>query len=259
MHRNILIPLMCLMAVGLCAAPARAQGLFGALRGADTFAVSPTSEPPGQPLSLLPINPTARAMEAPSAAMLQEYAVARRVNVPLPKARAEDSKAEVAAETEQPAVVDAEEVAAAAKTETPQRQSIPMPPQLASYADPRTASDVPSMRPTGLRMTEHPVAGMPGVFADEGAEFDCLPSELRKVLVDTAARFGHVAILNAKRSRGTGARASYHYLCRAVDFRVRGAAIRTVYGYLRSHPDVGGRKIYPMGFFHIDNGPSRSW
>jgi Bacterial protein of unknown function (DUF882) len=212
------------MAVALFAAPAHAQGLFGLLRGPDSFSVFPSNEPPGQPLSLLPINPKARAKE-----------------------------------TEQPEVVDAEEVAAAGKAEAPRRQSIPMPPRLAAYADTNAMTSAIPMRPPGLRESEHPVAGMPGVFADEDAVFGCLPSDLKQVLMDTAARFGHVAILNAKRSRGTGARGSYHYMCRAVDFRVRGVAIRTVYGYLRSHPNVGGRKIYPMGFFHIDNGPSRSW
>jgi uncharacterized protein YcbK (DUF882 family) len=82
---------------------------------------------------------------------------------------------------------------------------------------------------------------------------------LKQVLVDTAKRFGHVAILNAHRGRGTGARGSYHYQCRAVDFRVRGQPVMVVYNFLRNHPHVGGRKIYPMGFFHVDDGPVRSW
>jgi Bacterial protein of unknown function (DUF882) len=264
LHRHALIILM-LLAGGFMPAPASAQGLFGLLRGSDTFEVGERAQLPGQPLSLLPINPVARTAEMPPASIkLLEYAEARRVTVPLPRLRAGSVKAPLAAEAELPEVVDADEVAAATKaaienSEAQTRQSIPMPPRLAAFADPRTLTDAPSMRPTGLRVSEHPVAGMPGVFADEDAEFACLPAELKQVLVDTAARFGHVAVLNAKRSRGTGARASFHYHCRAVDFRVRGVAIRTVYGYLRDHPDVGGRKIYPMGFFHIDNGPSRSW
>ncbi len=129
-----------------------------------------------------------------------------------------------------------------------------------SQTEPRwSTNDADQSRPYGLRDVEVPVEGMPGVFAPPDAVFHCLPMGLKQALVDTAKRFGHVAILNAKRPRGTGARGSYHYQCRAVDFRVRGVAIRTVYNFLRDHPNVGGRKIYPMGFFHMDDGPVRSW
>ena len=119
--------------------------------------------------------------------------------------------------------------------------------------------DGSQVRPEGLRDSEVPVANMPGVYAPPEANFQCLPDGLKQVLMDTAKRFGHVAILNAKRREGTGARGSYHYRCRAVDFRVRGVPVSTVYAYLRQHPNVGGRKIYPFGFFHVDDGPSRSW
>jgi hypothetical protein len=115
------------------------------------------------------------------------------------------------------------------------------------------------LRPSSLRESELPVAGMRGVYAPPEAVHGCLPDGLRQVLVDVAHRFGHVAILNARRSRGTGARASYHYQCRAVDFRVRGMPLGSVMAFLRQHPSVGGRKLYPFGFFHIDDGPVRSW
>jgi hypothetical protein len=144
------------------------------------------------------------------------------------------------------------------------RQTLPQAPRLASLpatqTTPRwTQTDEAPLRPPGLRESEVPVPTMPGVFADQDATFQCLPMGVKQVLVDTAKRFGHVAILNAQRGRGTGARASYHYQCRAVDFRVRGVPVRTVYDFLREHPNVGGRKIYPMGFFHVDDGPVRSW
>jgi Bacterial protein of unknown function (DUF882) len=144
------------------------------------------------------------------------------------------------------------------------RQSLPGAPRLAALpatqTTPRwTQTDEAPLRPPGLRESESPVANMPGVFAPPEARFDCLPLGLKQVLVDAAKRFGHVAILNAERGRGTGARQSYHYQCRAVDFRVRGVPVSTVYGFLREHPNVGGRKIYPMGFFHVDDGPVRSW
>jgi Bacterial protein of unknown function (DUF882) len=151
------------------------------------------------------------------------------------------------------------------------RQTVPLPnpalpgaTRVAALPQTQTAprwssSDIAPLRPSTLRDVESPVANMPGVYAPPEANFQCLPVGVKQVLVDTAKRFGHVAILNAKRPRGTGARASYHYQCRAVDFRVRGVPVSTVYGFLKAHPNVGGRKIYPFGFFHIDDGPVRSW
>jgi hypothetical protein len=133
-----------------------------------------------------------------------------------------------------------------------------LPRTQASFSPGPSRPDL-SLRPESLRETEHAVAGMPGVFADEDATFDCLPAGLKQVLVDVAGKFGHVAILNARRDRGTGARQSYHYQCRAVDFRVRGVALGQVMAFLREHPNVGGRKLYPFGFFHVDDGPVRSW
>lgn len=119
--------------------------------------------------------------------------------------------------------------------------------------------DMPILRPSTLRETELPVPGMNSVYAAPEAKLPCLPDGLKQVLQDVADKFGHVAILNTRRGRGTGARQSYHYQCRAADFRVRGVPFREVMAFLREHPNVGGRKLYPFGFFHIDDGPSRSW
>ncbi|MGL4242346.1 MAG: YcbK family protein, partial [Beijerinckiaceae bacterium] len=145
-----------------------------------------------------------------------------------------------------------------------QSQSVPSAPRLAALpggsSTPRwTLTDEAPLRPPGARESERPVSNMPGVWAPPEATFQCLPDGLKQVLMDTAKRFGHVAVLNAQRGYGTGARGSYHYRCRAVDFRVRGVPVSTVYSFLRAHPNVGGRKIYPMGFFHVDDGPVRSW
>lgn len=130
---------------------------------------------------------------------------------------------------------------------------IPAPP-------PRPGVAVPDARPAELlRDTDVPAAGLPGVYTAPSAVYGCLPQSLKQVLVDVAERFGAVAILNARRPSGTGARGSYHYQCRAVDFRVRGVPHRDVLAYLRAHPHVGGRKLYPFGFFHIDDGPVRGW
>jgi len=97
----------------------------------------------------------------------------------------------------------------------------------------------------------------------ESAPTNCLPGDLREVVADVAARFGAVSVESTHRSRSRnwragGARQSLHLSCRAIDFRVR-TRTRGVMAYLRSHPEVGGLKIYRNGIIHIDNGTRRSW
>jgi hypothetical protein len=267
--------------------------------GSNAFAPSDggrTSQPP--PLSIIPVNPRAGDTNSNSSnartAPKQAAAPARTVVTPVPSSKAEEEEddSDILLEHDKPksvrialpvprpgavprAAADVAPVGNARwSTATDQLppgvnlpgavQSAPAPPRLAalpnSQTTPRwTMTDAPQVRPVGLRESEEPVSNMPGVYAPPEARFQCLPVGLKQVLVDTAKRFGHVAILNAHRGRGTGARESYHYRCRAVDFRVRGVAVSTVYSFLRNHPNVGGRKIYPMGFFHIDDGPVRSW
>lgn len=95
------------------------------------------------------------------------------------------------------------------------------------------------------------------------APANCLPGDLREVVADVAAKFGSVSVESTHRSRGRnwragGARQSLHLSCRAIDFRVR-TRVRGVMAYLRSHPEVGGLKVYRNGIIHIDNGTRRSW
>lgn len=95
------------------------------------------------------------------------------------------------------------------------------------------------------------------------APTNCLPADLREVVAGVAARFGPVSVESTHRSRGRnwragGARQSLHLSCRAIDFRVR-TRIRGVMAFLRSHPEVGGLKVYRNGIIHIDNGTRRSW
>ena len=95
------------------------------------------------------------------------------------------------------------------------------------------------------------------------ASLRCVPKSLRSVIYQVSRKFGTVIVNSTGRSRRHnrsvgGARRSYHIGCRAVDFRVRGNQ-RGLYRYLRSHPSVGGLKRYRSGFYHIDNGPRRSW
>jgi hypothetical protein len=275
------------------AEPAAAQGFIEFLRsGGSAYAPVPEPQaPPAAPLSIAPVTPAAGDVAAPGRGDARRRPT---VVTPVPTGNPleEDEDADVVFEHETPKQVTvalpvprpgatpaaAAEVApvgaarwADADNQLPPEaqlpgaeQAAPPPPQLASLppagAGPSwTATDAPFARPPGLRQSEEPVAAMPGVFAPPEATFDCLPEGLKQVLLDTAKAFGHVAILNAQRPRGSGARGSYHYRCRAVDFRVRGVPVSTVYAYLRQHPNVGGRKIYPFGFFHIDDGPARSW
>jgi Bacterial protein of unknown function (DUF882) len=284
-------------AIGLSAGgrAALAQGLFEFLRNNTSSSFAPSDEGKASlpaPLSIIPVNPRAGDLNAGSrkAGDPKKQPVATPVPASKPEDEEEDNEAVFEHESPKPvriplpvprpgavqrAAADVAPVGTArwsssgdqlppgvnlpGATATP-----PTAPRLASLpstqSTPRwTMTDAPMVRPPGLRESEVPVDNMPGVFAPPEANFQCLPVGVKQVLVDAAKRFGHVAILNAKRPRGTGARASYHYQCRAVDFRVRGVPISTVYAFLKQHPNVGGRKIYPFGFFHIDDGPVRSW
>ncbi len=95
------------------------------------------------------------------------------------------------------------------------------------------------------------------------APWKCVPNGLKAVVYEVSRRYGHVTINSTYRSKSKnrrigGARNSYHLRCAAVDFRVKGNS-SAVLKYLRRHPNVGGLKRYRSGFFHIDNGPKRSW
>jgi uncharacterized protein YcbK (DUF882 family) len=95
------------------------------------------------------------------------------------------------------------------------------------------------------------------------APTNCIPDYLREVVASVAEKFGPVSVESTHRSRGSnwragGARHSLHLSCRAIDFRVQARA-RGVMAYLRTHPQVGGLKIYRNGIIHIDNGERRSW
>lgn len=91
----------------------------------------------------------------------------------------------------------------------------------------------------------------------------CLPNDLMDVIYDVAERFGEVQILSTFRDpdrnrRVGGAPRSFHLRCQAIDFRVIGRSAG-LFAYLENRPEVGGLKRYPLGFYHIDTGPRRSW
>ncbi len=95
------------------------------------------------------------------------------------------------------------------------------------------------------------------------APSNCVPRSLKNVIKKVAARFGPITVNSTARSRAKNARVggrskSYHLGCRAVDFRVHGSS-RGLGAFLAAQKGVGGLKRYSSGFYHIDNGPKRSW
>jgi uncharacterized protein YcbK (DUF882 family) len=91
----------------------------------------------------------------------------------------------------------------------------------------------------------------------------CVPASLKGVIQKVAARFGPVTVNSTVRSRAKNARVggrskSFHLGCRAVDFRVHGST-KGLTAFLAAQKNVGGIKRYASGFYHIDNGPRRSW
>ena len=93
----------------------------------------------------------------------------------------------------------------------------------------------------------------------------CTPIELKIALNKISKRFGPIRVHSTHRwplenARKGGKKRSYHLTCRAVDFSVQGGNPSEIKAYIRSLWEVGGYSYYPRGnFFHIDNGPRRTW
>jgi Peptidase M15 len=91
----------------------------------------------------------------------------------------------------------------------------------------------------------------------------CVPAALKNVLNAVAAKYGPITVNSTARStaknRKVGGRSkSFHLGCRAVDFRVHGRT-KGLMQFLAAQKGVGGLKRYSSGFYHIDNGPRRTW
>jgi uncharacterized protein YcbK (DUF882 family) len=91
----------------------------------------------------------------------------------------------------------------------------------------------------------------------------CVPASLKTVLNAVAAKYGPITVNSTARSaaknRKVGGRSkSFHLGCRAVDFRVHGRT-KGLMQFLAAQKGVGGLKRYSSGFYHIDNGPRRTW
>lgn len=91
----------------------------------------------------------------------------------------------------------------------------------------------------------------------------CVPQSLKNVITKVAAKFGPVTVNSTARSKAKNRKAggkskSFHLHCRAIDFRVHGRT-KGLLSWLASQKAVGGYKRYKAGFYHIDNGPNRTW
>ena len=91
----------------------------------------------------------------------------------------------------------------------------------------------------------------------------CVPAGLKAVLDRVSKTYGPIIVNSTYRSRAKnrsvgGKSKSYHLSCRAIDFRVHGKT-KGLMAFLRAQKGVGGVKRYRSGFYHIDNGPRRTW
>lgn len=122
---------------------------------------------------------------------------------------------------------------------------------------------IPAVRGGWQPRIERSAPAEPAISYLPAARETCLPESLRRVLEKVAARFGPVVVSSTHRDRSHNARVggashSLHLDCRAVDFRVVGGD-KGLWQFLKSQPDIGGLKRYAFGFYHIDDGPRRSW
>ena len=91
----------------------------------------------------------------------------------------------------------------------------------------------------------------------------CTPLGLKVALNKISRKFGPIKVHSTHRwplenARKGGKPKSYHLSCRAVDFSVPGKPSE-VLAFIRSLNEVGGYSYYPRGFYHIDDGPRRTW
>ena len=91
----------------------------------------------------------------------------------------------------------------------------------------------------------------------------CVPAALRAVLDKVSKTYGPIIVNSTYRSKAKnrsvgGKSKSYHLSCRAIDFRVHGRTSGLL-AFLGKQKGVGGVKRYRSGFYHIDNGPRRTW
>jgi uncharacterized protein YcbK (DUF882 family) len=86
---------------------------------------------------------------------------------------------------------------------------------------------------------------------------ECVPATLKTVLNEVSARFGPLTIVSTTHlqtdNHVSGSdRAKLHAACKAVDFRIEGAATDEVLRYLRGRRGIAGLTSYRGGLIHID-------
>ena len=133
---------------------------------------------------------------------------------------------------------------------------------------PRSKSTLPQYAALGMAARSsgksYSSSRLSGNISTGGKTTSCLPSDIKRVLNEAAARFGHLRINSTHRShshnrRVGGAPRSLHLECRAVDFAYHGSRRGALIKFLRNHGDVGGLGVYGSGHIHIDDGPHRTW
>ena len=86
---------------------------------------------------------------------------------------------------------------------------------------------------------------------------ECVPASLKTVLNEVSARFGPLTIVSTTHLQtdnhvSGGDREKLHAACKAVDFRIEGAATDEVLRYLRGRRGIAGLTSYRGGLIHID-------
>lgn len=104
-------------------------------------------------------------------------------------------------------------------------------------------------------------------LADGNEDMSCLKGNgyMMGVLRDAKRKFGATPVVDsgyrspAHNKRVSGAKASLHMRCLAMDIKVPGVVKDKLASWLRSYPGMGGVGIYQSGYVHFDKGRRRDW
>ena len=123
----------------------------------------------------------------------------------------------------------------------------PVPPvQVAKAPDP-----LPDVQPPAVQAA----APQPQIQADADTPLDCLPAGLRRILDETALRFGSVEVVSTTHlhtGNHNAGRAKIHADCKAADIRTPAPPAEVV-AFVRTLPGLGGIGSYRNGVIHLDD------
>lgn len=142
-----------------------------------------------------------------------------------------------------------QEMAALAPRTEPQASAPEQPPEPVQVA--RALEPVPERAPT----TTVPEAPAPEVRAGPDTPMDCLPAGLRRIVDETARRFGPVEVVSTTHlhtGNHNAGRAKIHADCKAVDIRTQASPAEVV-AFVRTLPGLGGVGSYKNGVIHLDD------